>query len=449
MRLIALVLALAVAPPAAAAGWSAPQTISSVSTFASRPFIAFNASGRGLAGFEQQFGLGNAGHNRLFLANRDASGRYGRARRLGPDELFLGGLSLDKRGRSTVLAVFSKGGQRDRMEVYSGAGAGGFGRPQVLHTSPYTFMRTPKLAADAAGDAAAIWRELPRRSGSSDVAMLATRTAGHAFGRARRVSSAAVSDVEVGMGGNGDFVVTWLRRGLVEARIGHGSKLGPVLRLANNHLERGVSLAVAMDARGDALVAWTSHARTLIPSAKEQANLAYRPAGRGFMPFKQITSWAIQPVLTTGGVGAAFYASGKAAVAWNGRDASGDGVFATTAAAGAPGTVSRLSPPSQPVVGEHDQLQAVAGGRGLATVGWTHFGPEGRATNSQGFLFASDLNASGGFATQPVTGSANDALDATLGYNPRDRSLSALWEAKESAAAFVTPREFIDASVRR
>jgi len=264
------------------------------------------------------------------------------------------------------------------------------------------------------------------------------------------VSAAGVSDVEVAMAGNGEFVVTWLRRGLVEARIGRGSKLGRVLRLATNHLERGVSLAVTMDGAGDALVAWTSHDRTLIPSAGEQANLAYRPAGRGFMPFKQIARWGIQPVLTTGGVGAAFYASGRAVVAWNGRDASGDGVFATAAAAGVPGTVSRLSPASsQPAVGEHDQLQAVAGGGGLATVGWTHFGPEGRTTNSQGFLFASDLNASGGFATQPVSGSANDALDATLGYNPRDRSLSALWEAKESAAAFVTPREFIDASVRR
>jgi len=447
-RALALALALTVAAPASAADWSTPKRISDVSTFASRPFIAFNASGRGLAGFEQQFGLGNAGHNRLFLANRDAAGGFGRPRRLGPDELFLGGLWLDRRGRSTVLAVFSKGGQRDRMEVYSGAGAGSFGRPQVLRTSPYTFMRTPKLAADAAGDASAIWRELPRQSAGSDVAMLATRSAGHPFGRARRVSSAGVVDVEVAMGGNGDFVVTWLRRGLVEARIGHGSKLGPVLRLANNHRERGVSLAVTMDARGDALVAWTSHARTLIPSATEHANLAYRPAGHGFMPLKQVASWGIQPQLTMGGVGAAFYATGKAVVAWNGRDAGGDGVFAVPATRGIPGAVGRLSSPiPQPGVEEHDQLQAVAGGRGLASVGWTHFGPAGAATESQGHLLVSDLSPAGTFTLQPVTGPTVAALDATLAYGPRD--LVALWRTQASVQAFTTPHEFIDASARR
>src|SRR6185437_5216862 len=103
-RLLSAALALAVAAPASAADWSAPRAISNVSTFASRPCMAFNASGRGLAGWEQQFGLGNAGRNRLFLANRNTAGRYGRPLQLGPDELFLGGLSLDRRGRSTVLA---------------------------------------------------------------------------------------------------------------------------------------------------------------------------------------------------------------------------------------------------------------------------------------------------------------------------------------------------------
>lgn len=447
-RLLSAALALAVAAPASAADWSAPRAISNVSTFASRPFMAFNASGRGLAGWEQQFGLGNAGRNRLFLANRNTAGRYGRPLQLGPDELFLGGLSLDRRGRSTVLAVFSKAGQRDRMEVHTGVGARRFRKPQVLRTAPYTFMRTPKLAGDAAGDAAAIWRELPRRSARSDVAMLATRTAGHAFGRARRVSSAGVSDVEVAMAGKGDFVVAWVRRGLVEARIGHGSKLGRVLRLASNHVVRGESLAVTMDGPGDALVAWTSHNRTLVPAAREQANLAYRPAGHGFNASRQLAGWGIQPVLTTAGVGAAFYASGKATVAWNGRDANGDGVFAVTAAAGTPGTVVRLSPPLvQPGVGEHDQLQAVAGARGLASVAWTHFGAAGPSTESQGHLLVSDLSASGGFTSQPVTGPAIAALEATLAYGPRD--LVALWRTQASIQAFTTPHEFIDAASRR
>jgi hypothetical protein len=296
----------------------------------------------------------------------------------------------------------------------------------------------------------AIWRELPRRAGSNDVAMLSTRSAGQAFGRPRRVSSAGVSDVEVAMAADGEFVVAWARRGLVEARLGRGSKLGSVQRLASNHVVRADDVSVAMDGRGDAVAAWKSHNRTFTPSATERFNFAYRLAGYAFSPATQVTAWLGHPLLTRVGVGAAFYSTRRALLAWNGRDGGGDGVFAVAVSGPSPGTARRLSPAvSQPGPGEFDQLQAVAGARRAATVAWSHFDAEGASFDSQGHLLASVRDQTGSFALEPVTAPSIDALDATVAYSPRDGSVLALWRTKSTNRAFVPSSEFADASTRR
>lgn len=439
-RLLAAALALTVAAPASAADWSAPTAISNVTSFISAPALAFDPSGRGLAAWDEQAGLGNSANNRVEYAARDRSGRFARPRSLGAD-LFLGGVALDRRGRSLVLAVHSKAGRQDRMESFTD-----FAKPQVLRTSPYTFMRTPKLAANSAGAAAAIWRELPSRQKSSDVAMLATRTAGHAFGRARRVSQAGVTDVEVAMAPNGEFVVAWVRRGLAEARLGRGSKLGPVMRLSSNAGIRAKELAVAMDGAGRALVAWKSFIRS---SGTSLVRVAYSTASRRFHPGKETARWSTR-VGETAGIRAAFYAKDRAVIAWDGGDADGNGVFAATTTLWSPGSSHRLSPvATQPAPGESDQLQTVAAGGGTAAVAWTHMGPEGAATDSQGHLLVSDLTATRQFSLQPVTGPAVDALDATLAFSPRDGSAVAIWRTKTTNQAFVSPREYVGTATRR
>src|SRR4051794_9277383 len=80
-RVLALVGILAVGAPSAAtaAGWSAPVTVSHPATFVDRPFIGFGASGRGLAVWSYDNGVGaSAGGWRA--AARGLEGRSGAER---------------------------------------------------------------------------------------------------------------------------------------------------------------------------------------------------------------------------------------------------------------------------------------------------------------------------------------------------------------------------------
>jgi hypothetical protein len=207
---ISLAALLTAAVPATAAEWSTPGGISHITTFVSSPTLAFEPGGRALAAWNQQAGLGNAASESVEVAPRDAQGRFGAPRRVGAD-LVLGGLALDGRGRSLLFGFrpAGRGGTRDSLLAYRGSAGGRFGRPQVIRTAANSFIRTPLLAADSHGAAAAAWREVPRASGESDVVKLATRAPSGLFGRPRRVSKAGVAAVSIAMAPSGEFVLAW------------------------------------------------------------------------------------------------------------------------------------------------------------------------------------------------------------------------------------------------
>ena len=283
---------------------------------------------------------------------------------------------------------------------------------------------------------------LPRASGQSDVVKLATSPPCGPFGRPRRVSKVGVASVSIAMAPSGEFVIAWERRGLVEARLGRGATLGPVVRLGPVMGDRAVPrLDAAIDDSGDALVAWESAGRA---PAAVWASVAYRRAGHRFGAARQVAQWGAESALAAG-IEAAFSARGQAIVAWDGMDAGGFAVFASRASGGVPEAPVRLSPPG---LAGFDQLQDVAGLRGRASVAWTHFDPETAVVDFHGHLFATDVDSGGFGAAQAVTPPAIDALDATVRFDPKGGSPVALWRTKTTAQAFGSPREYVASSAR-
>jgi hypothetical protein len=402
--LLAAAGAAAFAPAAALADWQ-PQVLSRGPAVG--PILAFDGRGGGGAAWEDRRFERHKQHV-VLVAPHSPGGRFAREHPVGRG-LLVSGLTLDSHGR-WLLLVTRHGRRSEHFEILVGSPSRGFHVAQVLERARRRYPAPPLLAGDARGDAIAVWG---RRNGARrSPVIFSSRVRGGRFSRPRAISEAGVSGLSAAMGAEGDYAITWVRRGRVEARLGHGQRLGPALVLSPVHSDVTVRAPVAGDDSGDAIVAWVGGTQTI------DIDFAYRPAGGDFEPPRTASA---SPVSTGVGLGVAFGAPGRAALAWDGGDTSGPGVFGEEVDAGTPLGQERLSPaggPFQNVSGSSFKALAAAPD-GRAAVAWTQPSTSGPTSVNGGTLFVSERAVDGTFGgPEPVATLTGIGFDVALGFEP-------------------------------
>ncbi len=189
---------------------------------------------------------------------------------------------------------------------------------------------TPQAAADAAGDATAVWmvqaegRLLPRT---------AYRPAGGVWGAPTNIAEGEEGgDPQIALDAHGDTLVVWTDNG------GGGPALRGAYRAAGEAWQAPAAISaggeevqfprLALDAQGDALVAWGGNTNAV--GAYELVKVAYRPAAG---------DWEAAAALSEDGGNAspgavAFDQQGNAVVMWQRQGGSEDAIQAVYRPAG-------------------------------------------------------------------------------------------------------------------
>ena len=224
MRLALAAALLLIAPASAQAAWTG-QELSGPHTFVDDPAVVVSPSGRALAYWDFQDGLGNRARSGSAGATRaPGAGGFGTAVRLVPaTSIRRPGAILDQivttRGDGALLAERLPGAGdtvAGRLAVRFGSTSGTFGRPRTIRrAAPFSIPRV-SLAANAAGDAVLAWFE--DRGVRTDRVYVALRRAGHGFGKPRRLATGRIRDVAAAIGERGDALVAWDARGVLRTR---------------------------------------------------------------------------------------------------------------------------------------------------------------------------------------------------------------------------------------
>lgn len=297
--------------------WQMPQTISDApgesssegqegAHDATAPRIAIDAQGDVTAIWERY-----AGTNRLLLqvAYRPAGGEWQTPITIGEVHTMMSPepwLAMDEQGDAS--ATWTDGGTV--FAAYKPAGEA-WGSPVRLSD---TEAFVPETAMDARGDVTAVWMHF---DGARYVVQSAYRPAGGAWELPVQVSAPGEEggDPQVALDARGDAIIVWdghpteySDKAMVAYRPSGGTWREPVA--VSDEGEMLESLKVALDAEGDAIVAWGG-------SGKEEGGYAavratYRSAGGG---------WESPRTLSEAGENAypsdlVFDASGNAAILW-------------------------------------------------------------------------------------------------------------------------------------
>jgi hypothetical protein len=359
----------------------------------------------------------DSAHRNLYVSV--GSGR----RQLLGDDVVLDDLSASRNGSVLVVAT-GRNGHGGRIETYVRRPGGHFRASQVLDRipRPYAYLHHALLGSDPAGDAVVVWTRARRRHPDSPL-FIAVRHRGGRFGRARAISKTGVDAFTLAMNPSGQFVVAWARKAAVEARVGRGSKLGPVRRVGTVNTAVPEVIAAAIDNAGDSLLAWLG---------TTNVELAYRPAGFGFetprgLPHDQNAGFG-------GHMGLAFTSNEHALLALDGSNSQGPGIFAFDIFQGVPSSAVSLSP-STPSPGLGPRLQGVAAGpRGQTVVSWAAL-RAGAGYTGPSDLFASYRDASGFSPPEQVSAPNTPLTDtsgfpvATVRFDPVSGNPVALWVA--------------------
>jgi hypothetical protein len=235
---------------AAAASWSAPQTVSAPHTFAGPLFASADQAGGALVAWGWQDGIGQSaatGAGQVRVAAGAPS-----AEETAPDGLVAAAAYGD--GRSVVLASrqVDTRGRRWRLTVKDGA-------TTTRLTTAFILFR-PQLSVAPDGSAIAAWVELREHR---KIVRAATRSATGRFSRPFTVSARGqTTALTAAAGGEGYFLVAFVRNGRLLARV-HKLHDGwaAAHRLATARGRTHWQLTSAMDGIEGALV-WIRHAFT-------------------------------------------------------------------------------------------------------------------------------------------------------------------------------------------
>ena len=228
-----------------------------------------------------------------------------------------------------------------------GSTDGGFGRRRTIRRA--LRIGGASLAVNPRGDAALAWWE--DRGERTDRVYVALRRAGHGFDPPRRLTTGRIRSVAAAIGARGDTLVAWDARGVLRARFRPRSRRG--FRAADTIRSRPAyraEMAPAVTPSGRALLAWSAQFST------EGGDLgpvyfqtAVRPAGA--RRFARARLLETVPAAASDGLGrpidAVVDSTGIVAVAWRGaagvRALRGRGAPQTLSAPGATAVLSDLA----------------------------------------------------------------------------------------------------------
>jgi hypothetical protein len=328
------------------------QTLSITDDLTASPALAVDRRGGAVAVWTQAY----QGHHYTILAAQRAPGRrFGRRQAVGRTDRFVGGapqVAVNARGDAAVLWA------RARAVQLATRGADGrFGSPQTI---PALRPVTGGVVVAADGSAVAVWT-------AHGTVYASRRRAGHRFGRAIALNAGGpgADGATVAIGADGTVAVAWqTRRAAFAAVSERGGAFGRPQIVASFAPFAGVSRpAVVVTPSGETIVGWTQAAGV----SRGEAAVASRPAGRSFGAAQVLSAPGVsgdRPAL-------AVERRGEVVAAWS--EAGPIGPSAKWWPAGAvrpPGAAAFLA--GEPIGGPGDALAPVAllGADATATLLW-------------------------------------------------------------------------------
>ena len=394
---------------AAAAPWSDPQNVSTPHVFVSEPALAIAGDGTALAAWRWQDGVreqARAGHRGA--PRTPGAAAFSAQRALPSDRI---GAPLLYASSRAVVAIQ----RRDELRVAFGNAAGVFGASRLVARRPG--IRSPVLAGNARGDAGLAWFE--DRGTRNDRVYLAFRRAGGVFGRPVLLHTGRIRSVSLAVGPNGDALVAWDARGVVQTRYkGRARPLFYRTETIRSQDAFFAGLRTAVAANGRAYVAWGAQLRSEGgDTGPVYFQAAVRPAGSRFRVAQMLeeapSHRSANPLELT------VAPDGGATVAWTGFDGMTNRVRASrTDTSGRFGPLEELSRPGDDAV-----LNDVAAGpAGQVLAAWTVFFAD-RHRQVQAAL----AQPAGPFGPVEEVSAREEADTAVAAFDPRTGRPTLAW----------------------
>jgi hypothetical protein len=396
-RCAALAVLAVLALPAAAIAdppWSTAQDLSAPHLFVDPVAVTASDDGTALAWWSWQDGTGRQAARGVSMASRPPGGTFG-PERPAP----AGTIDVQDYAETRAVALTSRViglSQPTRLSVAFGATNGTFGSQRRV-VDENAIGGIPQLAVNATGDAAiAYYRNL---GGTNNRVMVSRRRAGGSFGAPFQVAHGRIRSVAVAIGARGDVLVAWDDRGTIRARYESRSGAGfqPIETIASDptffaHIKAAVSDV------GRCYLAWS--AKFLSEGGSQGPvfdEVAVRPAGHRFRAAQRLErdaeSFAQRPVAL------ALTGERDATVAWTGFDGANARVrVASTDPSGRFGAPQDVSP-----AGRDGVVSDLAAAGGTRLVVWDN----GSFDANQ--VFAAVATAGAAFGAAEAVSAAQEA----------------------------------------
>jgi hypothetical protein len=446
--LLPTLIALALVPVHAAADWSSPPQAVSAPGADTIVSLGFDQRGRGLMGWAAQ--PGHVG----YTATLPPGGMWAPPKLL-PRSIGYAGFALQPyaRSRALMLAKVRTGeGRRVRYRIGAapGTSVADFGRFATLDSgrlSAGTYasrsLSIPVLAVNVRGNAIAAWMRYVRGVASVRVA---ERIAGHPFSRRRTLGrvqpfrtavyqSGYRVPAAVAIDARGNRVVAWYHERRINARIHRaGGRWGKVQRIGRAvHPPPTISAAAS---RGGFLVAWGTLAQSRDRRVFEHT-AALRPAGGRWRTWR-LERFATAPRAPFASaereVVAAFDSSGRGVAAWTGALAGHAAVKLAIASGPGFGPIQVLSG------ARNARLGGLATGPAekLAVSWWEETGEQFEQT----VPYARVGSRLGGFSPAELVGRCSrpgfcNAGDVKIAFDPVSAQPTAAWVERTDAGYLV------------
>jgi hypothetical protein len=283
-RLAALAWLLALALPAIALAdppWSPQQNVSLAHLFVDPVAVTASGDGTALAWWAWQDGVGQSANGGWSLASRaPGAGGFGPERPAPANVVAVEGYAQTRAIALTDRAIGSASVGRTRLSVAFGATSGSFGTARTIADGPR--LDRPVLAVNARGDAAIAYFQ--DRGVDNDRVLLSVRRAGASFGAPFQVGHGRLRSVAVAVGARGDVLVAWDDAGVIRARYRAPSSTGfqPTETISSDPTDFAQLHAAIADG-GRCYLAWSAQLLTEGGSRGPVFNeVAVRPSGHRF-----------------------------------------------------------------------------------------------------------------------------------------------------------------------
>jgi hypothetical protein len=263
--------------PIAQAGWLPPLDISPSSEHIGSPHVVLDASGNATAVWEDWNGLNTVVED----AYRPAGASWQAPNELseegletivsGEHDAYSPSVAVDADGDTTIVWARWAGTNRILIQAVYRPVGGSWQAPVQLDEMHSTVDPEPHVAVDPRGDAVAVWK-------SDEVVESAYRQHGEGWEAPVQLSPADSYVPQVDVDGAGDAGIVWMHYDgstyVVEGTYRSASTAWETPHVLTQAGEEGGDPQLAIDANGDALVAWDGH-----PAAGEEVRAVSRPAG--------------------------------------------------------------------------------------------------------------------------------------------------------------------------